>query len=665
MPEAGREVVRDLYRFQVELLKRLERRDETMAVMRRMFSLLDGSPEQVQEIVDWLMHRQAWSVALEVLEKFDAVVADRAALLYRRACVQDQLGDAAKAEETAAKALAIKPENLDDHMVIGKQLEETRGLEKWAEAEFRQVLANATPASRQDFAARFKLSELLHDRLRELPAAEMLKPVCDLISKEEAAKETWYRATGLPTEAAIARMTVGAGLSVNLFADEARFPALANPVQMSFDTRGRLWVACWPSYPHAAPGAPQDDKLLVLEDTDGDGRADTATPFADDLHNPTGFELWNGGVLLAQAPDLVFLQDTDGDGRADRRERLLHGLSSSDTHHTANSFVLGPDGALYFQEGIFHFSQIETAWGTVRSDDACVWRFEPRTGRVERHMAYGFLNPHGHVFDDWGQDFVTDGTGNENFVAGPASGWLPEGEKHAPYFTFFAQRSRPAGGTELLSSLHLPPEFQGDLVIANVIGFQGLFRYDLRDDGAGFSAVEEEPLLSSSDPSFRPVDAEVGPDGALYVLDWHNPLIGHMQHHIRDPSRDHAHGRVYRVSAAGRAPRARSSSGARSFSFSSVSRAALVGLRNDRRPAPRMSMISAFGNLCARSPGNGPEASPAPRTIRMFVPEAERAKSSISRCIQSCWPAGRSTASGVATTIRKRDASKAGRIVCS
>ncbi|MBM3985555.1 MAG: dehydrogenase, partial [Planctomycetes bacterium] len=353
---------------------------------------------------------------------------------------------------------------------------------------------------------------------------------------------------------AIGRMTVGEGLSVNLFADEARFPALANPVQMSFDTRGRLWVACWPTYPHAAPGAPRNDKLLVLEDVDGDGRADTATPFADDLHNPTGFEFWGGGVLLAQAPDLVFLQDTDGDGRADRRERLLHGLSSSDTHHTANSFVLGPDGALYFQEGIFHFSQVETAWGTVRSDDACVWRFEPRTGRVERHMAYGFLNPHGHVFDRWGQDFVTDGTGNENFVAGPASGWLPEGEKHAPYFTFFAQRSRPAGGTEIVSSQHLPPEFQGDLVIANVIGFQGLFRYEIQDDGAGFAAVEEEPVLFSSDPGFRPVDVEVGPDGALYVLDWQNPLIGHMQHHIRDPSRDHAHGRVYRVSAAERAP---------------------------------------------------------------------------------------------------------------
>jgi len=169
-----------------------------------------------------------------------------------------------------------------------------------------------------------------------------------------------------------------------------------------------------------------DDKLLVLEDVDGDGRADTCEVFADDLHNPTGFEHWNGGVLLAAAPDLLFLEDTDGDGRADRRERLLHGLSSADTHHAANSFVLGPDGALYFQEGTFHHSQVETIHGPVRNRNGCVWRFHPRTWRVERYVAYDFANPHGHVFDRWGQDFVTDGTGNVNYYALPFSGWLPE-----------------------------------------------------------------------------------------------------------------------------------------------------------------------------------------------------------------------------------------------
>ncbi len=354
-------------------------------------------------------------------------------------------------------------------------------------------------------------------------------------------------------EEALEHMRVAPGMRVELFADERAFPELVNPVQMSFDARGRLWVAVWPTYPHWTPGTPKDDKLLVLEDTDGDGRADVCTTFADGLHNPTGFEHWNGGVLLAAAPDLLFLDDTDGDGRADRTERLLHGLSSADTHHAANSFVLGPDGALYFQEGTFHRSQVETPYGVVRNRDACVWRFEPRTFRVERYVAYDFANPHGHVFDRWGQDFVTDGTGNVNYWAAPFSGRLEHPAKHAPYFPFFQQRSRPAAATELLSSSHFPPQSQGNYLVANVIGFQGIFQYELDDDGSGFGAVETTPILESADPSFRPVDIEVGPDGALYLLDWHNPLIGHLQHHLRDPARDAAHGRVYRVTCEGRA----------------------------------------------------------------------------------------------------------------
>jgi putative heme-binding domain-containing protein len=353
-------------------------------------------------------------------------------------------------------------------------------------------------------------------------------------------------------EAAIQKMTVAKGMKVELFADEQRFPELAKPVQMSFDPAGRLWVAAWPTYPHWEPQTPMRDKLLVLEDKDGDGKADTCTAFADDLRNPTGFEFWNGGVIVAQAPELWFLKDTDGDGKWDVRERLLQGLSTADSHHTANSFVFGPDGALYWQEGTFHQSQIETIYGVERNHDACVWRFEPRTWRVERHIPYDFANPHGHVFDRWGQEFVTDGTGNENYYALPFSGHLDYPQKHAPYFRFFDQRSRPCGGTEILSSRAFPPETQGDLLLCNVIGFQGIFRYHFEDAGSGFGAKEVEPLVFSSDPSFRPVAAQVGPDGAVYFLDWYNPIIGHMQHHLRDPNRDHDHGRIYRITCTDR-----------------------------------------------------------------------------------------------------------------
>ena len=304
----------------------------------------------------------------------------------------------------------------------------------------------------------------------------------------------------LPGDEAAKLVTAGPGMRVQLFADEADFPELANPVQMSFDTRGRLWVAVWPTYTHWSPAGEMNDKLLVLEDVDGDGRADDCKVFADDLHNPTGFELWNGGVLVAGVPDLLFLEDTDGDDRADSRERLLHGLSSADTHHSANSFVLGPDGALYFQEGTFHRSQIETVHGPVRNENGCVWRFEPRTFRVERYVPYDFANPHGHVFDRWGQDFVTDGTGNVNYYALPFSGFLPAPAKHSRYFPFFTQRSRPSAATEILSSAHFPDESQGNYLIANVIDFQGIFQYPHRGRRVGVPGGRDR----SARPEQRP-----------------------------------------------------------------------------------------------------------------------------------------------------------------
>ena len=352
----------------------------------------------------------------------------------------------------------------------------------------------------------------------------------------------------LDGEAAIKQMTIGKGLKVNLFASEKEFPDLAKPVQMSFDTKGRLWVACWPTYPHWKPKEEMNDKILILEDTDGDGKADKQITFADHLHCPTGFEIVPQGILVAQAPDLILLRDTDGNDRADVRERVISGLDSADTHHTSNSFRLDPGGAIYFQEGTFHHSQVETPFGPpVRLANAGVFRYEPRAQKFEVYVSYGFANPHGHSFDRWGQDFVTDGTGNVNYYATAFSGHLEFPQKHNGMKPFFPQRTRPCPGTEILSSRHFPPEWQGDYLVANVIGFQGIHRYKVRDEDSGFTAEEQEPIVSSTDPSFRPSDIEMGPDGAIYFLEWQNPIIGHMQHNLRDPSRDRIHGRVYRV----------------------------------------------------------------------------------------------------------------------
>jgi glucose/arabinose dehydrogenase/HEAT repeat protein/uncharacterized cupredoxin-like copper-binding protein len=353
-------------------------------------------------------------------------------------------------------------------------------------------------------------------------------------------------------EEAIQQMHVASGMKINLFASEELFPELAKPVAMQFDPKGRLWVAVWPTYPHWKPKEERDDKLIILEDTDGDGKADKCTVFADHLHCPTGFEFWNGGVLLAEAPDLLFLKDTSGGSRtplrADFRERVLGGLDSADTHHTANSFVLDPGGALYFQEGVFHRTQVESPYAPPqRCADAGVYRYEPRTQKFEVYVSYPFANPHGHVFDRWGQDFVTDGTGNVNYYAPAFSGHVDYPRKHPDMHPIFNQRTRPSPGTGILSSRHFPDDVQGNYLVTNVIGFQGILQYKISEHGSGYTGVEMEPIVYSTDPNFRPDAVKIGPDGAMYFLDWQNPIIGHMQHHLRDPSRDQTHGRIYRV----------------------------------------------------------------------------------------------------------------------
>jgi putative membrane-bound dehydrogenase-like protein len=355
-------------------------------------------------------------------------------------------------------------------------------------------------------------------------------------------------------EEAIQKMTVAPGFEVNLFASEKEFPELVNPVQMAFDTRGRLWVAAWKSYPHWQPKSAMEDKLLILEDTNGDGKADKRTVFAGDLHNPTGFEFWNGGVIVGQPPNVVFLKDTNGDDRYDVKQLLLHGLDSADTHHAINSFTFDPGGALYMQEGIFHRTQVETPWGpTVRQADGGVYRFEPRSWKFEVYIPMNFPNPHGHVFDRWGRDIVFDATGGQPYY-GPSFStkkYYPAMEtRNAPRPG--TVKTRPVGGTDILSTRHFPEAMQGNIVVLNVIGFRGILNYKLSEDGAGLKWSEAEPILQSSDENFRPVDAEVGPDGALYFVDWHNPIIGHMQHNLRDTSRDKEHGRVYRVTYPGR-----------------------------------------------------------------------------------------------------------------
>ncbi len=349
---------------------------------------------------------------------------------------------------------------------------------------------------------------------------------------------------------ALNKLKVPAGYKIELFASEKEFNDLANPVQMSFDNKGRLWVATMPSYPHYKPGdAKPNDKILILEDTNSDGKADKQTVFVEGLHLPLGFEIAPEGVYVSQGTNLKLFTDTNGDDKADKVEILLSGFDDHDTHHNNSAFCADPSGAIYGGEGVFLHTNVETPYGTVRATNGGFYRYSPQLHKLERTAQLSIPNPWGIAFDDWGQPFFAE-------TSSPDVRWMMPGTV-LPRYGEATHKGvqliekdhmvRPTSGLEFLWSRHFPDEVQGDMLINNTIGFLGTKQHSIKDDGTGYKTKHRQDLIVSEDRNFRPVDMEIAPDGSLYVIDWHNILIGHMQHNARDPLRDHVHGRVYRV----------------------------------------------------------------------------------------------------------------------
>jgi mono/diheme cytochrome c family protein/glucose/arabinose dehydrogenase len=347
-------------------------------------------------------------------------------------------------------------------------------------------------------------------------------------------------------QVALASFTLPAGYSIELVASEREFPELANPVALRFDGAGRLFVACMPSYPMVDPGDRADDYVLVLEDLDGDGSCDRAHKYVDGLVLPTGIELGHGGLYVVSQPDLWFVRDTDGDLVADRREVQLTSFSTTDTHHALSALTWTPSGGLLLAEGVFHTSQIETPHGVVRNRDAGIFLWEPARRRLTVHVDYPFANPWGQVFDRYGRYYIADASGGDNLFGTQLTGRVRWPGSH-PTIAPFTTRVRPTAGAELIASRQFPDEVQGDFLVANCIGFRGIKQHRVIPDGAGVRSEERPDLLSSSDPNFRPVDLQFGPDGCLYLVDWFNPLIGHMQYSLFDGRRDRSHGRIWRI----------------------------------------------------------------------------------------------------------------------
>jgi mono/diheme cytochrome c family protein len=247
--------------------------------------------------------------------------------------------------------------------------------------------------------------------------------------------------------------------------------------------------------------------------------------------------------------NLVILKDTNGDEKADTKEILLSGFDDHDTHHAISAFTADPSGALYMAEGTFLHSNVETSYGPQRGTNGGFYRYTPQRHKLERCAQLAIPNPWGIAFDNWGQYFFVETSGPDMRWMMPGTVMPRYGEATHKSFNLIeeAHKVRPTSGLEFVSSRHFPDSLQGDILICNTIGFLGMKEHVMEDSGTGYKSRFRQDVVVSSDRNFRPVDMEFAPDGSLYLIDWHNILIGHMQHNARDPLRDHTHGRVYRI----------------------------------------------------------------------------------------------------------------------
>lgn len=339
----------------------------------------------------------------------------------------------------------------------------------------------------------------------------------------------------------LASFRVDPRFEVNLFASEEEFPEIACPITMRWDARGRLWVSCSTTYPHVYPGQEPSDKIVILEDTDGDGKADKSTVWADDIHIPLSYELYKDGIIVSEEPHLSYIYDSDGDGKADSRERILTGFGCEDSHHALHDFVWSPDGDLLFRESIFHNSQVETPYGPIRAKNSAWFKYSPSNKGLVTFGSYPNTNPWGVTYSDWGHHVASHPVFASAF--------------HATNPVYPDQHPKASGipaysgvcGHEFVDFSMWPEEMQGGFI---KVRYKPTNRVEIhkwveKDDH--FEEQYVSDLIFSENLSFIPVDIKYGPRGAMYVCDWYNPVKGHAQYSLRDPRRDRDSGRIWRI----------------------------------------------------------------------------------------------------------------------
>lgn len=350
----------------------------------------------------------------------------------------------------------------------------------------------------------------------------------------------------LSPQEALAKFELPEGFRLELVASE---PDIVNPIKMTFDRRGRIWLVESLEYPRSEAGEGRDH-VKIIEDTDGDGVADSFKIFADGLNIPCGIALGYGGAFVTNSPDLLFLEDTDGDDRADRREVLLSGFGRYDTHELPNTLTWGPDGWLYGLNGVFNPAVIRNKGKEYRFTCA-LWRYHP-VSRDFEVFAEGTSNAWGLGFDREGAAFVEacvidhlfhlTETGYYRRQAGqyPPFTWIIESiVKHKNYKAAYC-------GLDFYDAEVYPEEYRGKVYYGNIHG-SAINTDVLERQGSTYFAKPSPIFLRTDDVWFMPVDIRLGPDGCFYVLDWYDRYHCY-QDARRDPDGiDRGRGRLWRI----------------------------------------------------------------------------------------------------------------------
>ncbi len=336
------------------------------------------------------------------------------------------------------------------------------------------------------------------------------------------------------------------GYEINLFAAD---PMIANPINVNWDTKGRAWVATSSTYPHIVPGREPNDKIIILEDTDGDGKADKHTVFAENLLVPHSVMPVKGGAYVVATTQLLFFEDLDGDDIADTRRVVYDGFGNADVHHMIHGLRWTPWGNLHFTQSIYINSFVETAYGAKTLNGSGTWVFRPEKEHLSI-FSRGLVNPWGEAFDKWGQAFATDGAGGSgmNYIFPESAHATAVG---APKVLRGLNSGTPKNtAAEVVYSRHFPKDWQGTIITNDFRGNRTV-RYKITPDKSGYQSEEVQTIIHSDHRSYRPVDTKIGPDGALYIVDWYNPIIDHGEVDFHHPIRDKSHGRIWRMTKKG------------------------------------------------------------------------------------------------------------------